>query len=190
METSSWRSLFSTSQPGIVPTVSQTPDETFVRRARLRSGRRRRRTDGTRPPQRCPRPQRQRANSANAKFISSHLRDRRRRRWERMLRATSKTESEVDPCGPTSQTSLYAKRKCEPIFHTPSRGEFPLASTLLTQPFSLNLCRWHPHASFTILTNGGCNTPVRSRTILRSGNYHRKGACQETCGGFRINRTG
>jgi hypothetical protein len=135
METSSWRSLFSTSQPGIVPTVSQTPDETFVCRARLRSGRRRRRTDGTRPPQRRPRPQRQRANSANAKFISSHLRDRRRRRWERMLRATSKTESEVDPCGPTSQTSLYAKRKCEPIFHTPSRGEFPLASTLLTQPF-------------------------------------------------------
>lgn len=90
---------------------------------------------------------------------------------------------------------IHADQRHKPL-STPNANANPSstlpleASSRSPQPFSLNLCRWHPHASFTILTNGGCNTPVRSRTVLRSGNYHRKGACQETCGGFRINRTG
>jgi hypothetical protein len=118
-----------------MPSVPQALDGCFVRRPRRRSGRNRRRLDGVRAFQRRRRPGRQSA-LGEAKLISSL--GRRRRHWARELRGEE--GNALSWSERTNNTaSLYARRKFEPIFHTPSRGEFPLASTLLyLSTFSLS----------------------------------------------------
>ena len=149
METSSWRSLFSTSQPGIVPTVSQTPNETFVRHPRHRSGRHRRRTDGTRPPQRCPQSQRQQANLATAKFNSSHLRDRKAetlgtdaargkgaggRDWSRRTNVTNLLSTPSATADPSSTLPLEASsRSPQPFSLQPAFAGTLMPASQLSQ---------------------------------------------------------